>query len=130
MRSNRRRDTAPERAVRSALHQAGLRFRVDLPIRLGDGRTVRPDVVFTKQRIAIFIDGCFWHGCPAHGTSPATNRQYWAPKIEENRRRDLRNTKELEAQGWRVIRAWGHDEPIALVERMMSAMGITTSRST
>lgn len=125
MRANRRRDTAPERAMRSALHLAGLRFRIDLPIRLEVGRTVRPDVVFTKRKIAIFIDGCFWHGCPIHGTSPATNRQYWGPKIAENRERDLRNTRDLEAAGWTVIRAWEHEKPDALVVQVIRAMSLT-----
>lgn len=111
--------------MRSALHRSGLRFRVDLPIRLGVGRTVRPDVVFPKQRLAIFIDGCFWHGCPIHGTSPVTNRQYWSPKIEENRERDRRNTAELEAEGWTVIRAWEHDEPAMVVERVLRVMRLT-----
>jgi DNA mismatch endonuclease (patch repair protein) len=129
MRSNRRRDTAPERAVRSALHLAGLRFRVDLPIRLAVGRTVRPDVIFPKKRVAIFIDGCFWHGCPVHGTLPVANREYWGPKIDENRQRDLRNTRDLEAECWTVIRAWEHEDPDALVQRVVKAIRITGSHS-
>lgn len=122
MRSNKRRDTALELAMRSALHRAGFRFRVDLPILVAGARTVRPDVVFTKQRIAIFIDGCFWHGCPVHGTTPATNQAYWGPKIEENRQRDARNTRELAADGWTVIRVWEHEQPPWLVERVHAAM--------
>src|ERR1700732_2927625 len=84
MRANRRRDSAPERALRSALHRAGLRFRVDFPIRTPGARPVRPDVVFPARRIAVFVDGCFWHGCPEHGTWPATNEAYWMQKIQAN----------------------------------------------
>src|SRR5437899_167483 len=87
MRSNRRRDTAAELTVRSELHRRGLRFRVDLPLHLSE-RTVRPDVVFVRARLAVFIDGCFWHCCPKHGTSPRTNSDYWLPKLERNVARD------------------------------------------
>jgi DNA mismatch endonuclease (patch repair protein) len=118
MRGNRRRDTRPERAVRSALHRAGLRFRVDLAIQVADGRPIRPDLVFPRQRVAVFVDGCFWHGCPDHGTRPVTNSEYWLPKIEANRGRDRRNTRALEAQGWTVLRAWEHEEPSLVVERV------------
>ncbi len=120
MASNRRRDTALELAVRSRLHAAGLRFRVDLPIRVeGAPRTIRPDVVFPKQRIALFIDGCFWHGCPEHGTLPAeTNASYWSNKIDENRARDARHDAVLTSGGWTVLRAWEHEDPDAVVDRV------------
>src|SRR5436305_15111497 len=88
MTANRRRDTGPELAVRSALHARGLRFRVDLPVRPASGRPIRPDVVFTRQRLALFIDGCWWHGCPEHGTRAVTNADYWGPKIDANRERE------------------------------------------
>lgn len=113
MAANRRRDTTLELAVRSRLHAAGLRFRVDLPVRPeAASRPIRPDVVFAKQRVALFIDGCFWHGCPEHGTLPAvTNAGYWAAKIAENRARDARHDTVLAAAGWTVVRVWEHDDP-------------------
>jgi DNA mismatch endonuclease (patch repair protein) len=83
-------------------------------------RPIRPDVVFPKQRIALFIDGCFWHGCPEHGTLPATNVDYWLPKIEENRARDARHNAELTAAGWTVVRAWEHEDPAAVANKVAS----------
>jgi DNA mismatch endonuclease (patch repair protein) len=110
MKANRRRDSGPERALRSAMHRAGLRFRVDFPIRTPGSRPVRPDVVFPARRIAVFVHGCFWHGCPAHGTWPTTNRVYWKQKIEGNRRRDESTTTALERDGWTVVRVWEHED--------------------
>jgi DNA mismatch endonuclease (patch repair protein) len=122
MAANRRRDTGVERAVRSRLHARGLRFRVDFPIRPdGAARSIRPDVVFPRLRIALFIDGCFWHGCPIHGTLPATtNADYWRSKISENRARDARHDAELTAAGWTVARAWEHEDPDAVASRVSS----------
>ena len=110
MRANRRRDTGPELLLRSALHRAGLRFRVDLPIRPGGGRPVRPDVVFPRRRVAVYVDGCFWHGCPVHWTRSRTNAGYWDEKVVANRERDARTTAALEADGWTVLRFWEHDD--------------------
>jgi DNA mismatch endonuclease (patch repair protein) len=107
MRANRRRDTGPERALRAELHQRGRRFFVDRPVRSAD-RLVRPDLVFPRARVAVFVDGCFWHACPIHGTQPKENNAYWAPKLNENVARDRRNTKTLEDAGWQVIRVWEH----------------------
>jgi DNA mismatch endonuclease (patch repair protein) len=87
MEANRRRDTAPEVRLRSLLHRAGLRFRCDHPIRI-DGRIVRVDIVFTRRRLAVFVDGCFWHGCAEHGQIPQANRDYWAAKLTRNAQRD------------------------------------------
>src|SRR4051794_17312207 len=82
MRANRRRDTTPELDLRRSLHRLGLRYRVDFPVRDGLPRPVRPDVVFTRARLAVFVDGCFWHGCPEHGRRQGgANRSYWSPKI-------------------------------------------------
>jgi DNA mismatch endonuclease (patch repair protein) len=107
----RRRDTQFELEVRSLLHAAGLRFRVDLPIRLEGMRPIRPDVVFTRRRVAVFCDGCFWHGCPEHGQRPnVRNGHYWTPKIEGNRERDARHTAALESAGWTVLRFWEHED--------------------
>ena len=103
MRRNPRRDTGPELALRSELHRRGLRFRKDLPLRV-PGRVVRPDVVFTRARLAVFIDGCFWHRCPEHGTSPRSNSDYWRTKLDRNVARDHRVDEALAAAGWRSLR--------------------------
>jgi DNA mismatch endonuclease (patch repair protein) len=98
----RGKNTKPEVALRSALHRMGLRFRIhyDLP--------GRPDIVFVKAKVAIFVDGCFWHGCRWHGVMPKGNRQFWAEKIGANKARDRRSSRKLRQQSWRVIRIWEH----------------------
>ena len=111
-RANRRRDTRCEVALRSALHRRGLRFRKDHPIVAGDVR-VRPDVVFTRAKVAVFVDGCFWHGCPDHCHLPKRNLDYWLPKLDANRARDERVTAALRSAGWRVVRVWEHEPPDA-----------------
>jgi DNA mismatch endonuclease (patch repair protein) len=110
MQANRRRDTGPELELRSALHRNGLRFRVDAPIRLPGARPLRPDVVFPRQRVAVYVDGCWWHGCPEHWTRSRTNAAYWAKKVAANRARDLRNTAALEQHDWQVLRFWEHED--------------------
>lgn len=123
MRANRRRDTGPERAVRVLLHARGLRYRVDLPIKLDGNRPIRPDVVFTKLRICCFIDGCWWHGCPQHGRRPTkTNRAYWNAKITRNVERDAEQQSALEAAGWTVLRFWEHDDPELVVATVADAI--------
>ena len=107
MRANRRVDTAPELALRSELHRLGLRFRKDLLLKLGAGR-VRPDIVFTRSKVAVFVDGCFWHLCPEHGQIPKANRAYWEPKLVRNVERDRRNDATLIEDGWRVLRFFEH----------------------
>jgi DNA mismatch endonuclease, patch repair protein len=118
MQRNRRRDTAPEVALRSLLHRHGMRFRVDHPIPVSQGRPIRPDIVFTRAKVAVFVDGCFWHGCPIHGTTPTTRAEYWIPKIGANRERDARHTQALEAAGWRVIRIWEHEDIVDAAARI------------
>jgi len=115
MAANRRRDTGPERAVRSLLHAAGLRYRVDLPVVIG-GVRVRPDIAFTRAKLAVFIDGCFWHSCPEHGTRPATNTGFWSPKLDANVRRDTQHTRLLRQAGWQVLRFWEHEAPTDVAE--------------
>jgi DNA mismatch endonuclease, patch repair protein len=110
MQGNRSTDTAPEVDLRRALHASGLRFRKDFVVRVDAART-KADVVFTRRRVAVFIDGCFWHGCPKHCRMPTRNRDYWEAKIGRNRERDERITVALMAAGWRVVRIWEH-EPI------------------
>lgn len=123
MRANRRRDTGPERAVRSLLHARGLRYRVDLPIRVGDMRPVRPDLVFTKPQICCFIDGCWWHGCPEHGRRrTSSNDDYWRAKIARNIERDAEQEAALTAAGWIVLRFWEHQDPEHVATTIGSAL--------
>lgn len=107
MKGNKGRDTQPELAVRSALHSMGLRFRKNARP-LADLRCTA-DIVFPTERVAVFIDGCFWHGCPEHGRVPKTNSTYWSEKLERNALRDKRNETALEEAGWVVLRYWEHD---------------------
>ena len=111
-----RRDTAPELAVRSALHAAGHRFRVSYPILDLPRCTV--DIAFPRRRVAVFVDGCFWHDCPEHGTRPKTNAARWGAKLDANRLRDRRVDAHLKAHGWCVLRAWEHDDVSAVCERI------------
>ena len=119
----KRRDTKPERRVRSLLHATGFRFRVDYPIRLEGERPIRPDIAFPKRRLAVFIDGCFWHGCPDHGQRPRVkNAHYWGPKIAGNIERDERHTRALRTAGWTVERFWEHDEPEAIAKAIARSL--------
>lgn len=106
MQANRSRDTSPELAVRRLLHAAGLRYRVDYAP-LGGRR--RADIVFTRQRIAVFIDGCFWHGCPEHASYPRANADYWLPKLRRNAERDRETDALLVGAEWTVLRFWEHE---------------------
>lgn len=115
---NRRRDSRAEVELRRLLHARGRRYRVDHPIRVPGRRPMRPDIVFTRARIAVFVDGCFWHGCPTHATSPRANASYWAAKIELNQRRDREQAAALEANGWRVVRIWEHESPSTAADRI------------
>jgi DNA mismatch endonuclease, patch repair protein len=118
MQRQQTRDTQPELAVRRILHAAGLRYRVDSPPLPTLRR--RPDVVFGPARIALFIDGCFWHGCPDHGARPThSNTRYWAEKIRRNRERDHNTDAELERLGWISIRVWEHENPQEVAERVI-----------
>jgi DNA mismatch endonuclease (patch repair protein) len=102
-------NTKPELALRRRLHAAGLRYRVDYPPLSGVRR--RADLVFTRQRVAVFVDGCFWHSCPKHATLPKANAQWWADKLEKNRIRDIETDRLLADAGWTVIRVWEHEDP-------------------
>jgi DNA mismatch endonuclease (patch repair protein) len=127
MQGNRRTDTAPELKLRRALHASGLRYRKDFVVRAGDVRT-KADIVFTRRRVAVFVDGCFWHGCPEHGRMPASNRPYWEAKLGRNRERDERITAALAAAGWQVVRIWEHEpieQAVDLVRAALSASATT-----
>jgi DNA mismatch endonuclease, patch repair protein len=121
MKANRRVDTAPELALRSALHRAGLRFRKDHRIDV-PGVRVRADVAFPAKRLAIFIDGCFWHQCPEHGQMPARNVDYWRPKLDRNRERDREVNERLEGAGWTVLRFWEHEGPEQVAAEVISRL--------
>jgi DNA mismatch endonuclease (patch repair protein) len=121
MRANRRRDTRPEVALRSHLHRLGMRFRKDHPLRLVD-RVVRPDVVFTRARLAVFVDGCFWHRCPEHGNVPRANGDYWGPKLARNVARDRAVDQALAAAGWHVMRAWEHEDAAAVAHAVAAEL--------
>ncbi|EFE69269.1 very short patch repair endonuclease [Streptomyces viridosporus] len=103
------RDTAPEVAVRRILHAAGLRYRVNVPVPGMSRRTI--DIVFPKAKIAVFLDGCFWHGCPQHATSPKANAEWWRTKLDKNMARDRETTGHLASAGWTVLRFWEHVPP-------------------
>lgn len=116
-----RADTQPERALRSELHARGRRFRKDFRIDLPRGR-VRPDLVFTRARVAVFVHGCFWHVCPVHGRWPTSNEWYWAPKLRRNVERDRLADAALEAAGWRVVRVWEHESVKAAADSVERAL--------
>lgn len=103
MRRVRSRDTSCEIALRRELHRRGLRYSLTKKL------PGSPDVVFVASRVAVFVDGCFWHGCQAHCRMPASNAAYWRAKIERNTRRDRIVDQELAAAGWRVVRVWEHE---------------------
>lgn len=118
MLANKRRDTNPEMAIRRLAHAAGLRYRVDAKPLPDLNR--RADMVFTRARVAVFIDGCYWHGCPEHGTTATTNSAYWGAKIKGNRQRDEDTVRRLREQGWVVVRIWEHDDPRDAVQKLVS----------
>ena len=130
MRSNRRSDTKPEVSLRSLLHRSGLRFRKDYHIRLPGGKAVHADIAFTRLRMAVFVDGCFWHCCPDHGTIPKSNQEYWVPKLKQNVDRDRTIDRELLAAGWRVLRFWEHVDPEAAKTAVLSALDQTENQIT
>jgi DNA mismatch endonuclease, patch repair protein len=122
MLANRRRDTGPEVRLRSLLHKAGLRFRCDYPVRVGD-RATRVDIVFPRRHVAIFVDGCFWHCCPEHGTVPVANRDYWVQKLMRTSERDREVNEALRVAGWTVLRFWEHtasEEAAAAISRRIA----------
>lgn len=125
--ANRKRDTTPEVRLRSALHRRGLRFRKDQLLRCDQVR-VRPDIVFSRSQVVVFIDGCFWHGCPDHQRVPKRNRDYWVPKLEANVARDRRADVALAEAGWDVIRIWEHEDLDTAVERVTTAVQHHRSR--
>lgn len=120
--SNRRVDTRPEQRIRSYVHRHGLRFRKDFRVRT-EGVSVQVDFVFTAAKVAVFVDGCFWHQCPEHGTMPKRNAAFWKAKLGRNTERDLIVDRALARAGWTVIRCWEHEEPSEILPRIERALG-------
>lgn len=114
-----RRDTTPELAIRSELHRRGLRFRVDrAPV---PGLRSRADIVFGPAKVAVYVDGCFWHSCPEHGTRPKANAEWWERKLDRNQERDRETDCVLREHGWKVVRIWEHEDPVAAADRVVEA---------
>jgi DNA mismatch endonuclease, patch repair protein len=120
MQRQRRRDTTLEYSIRRRLHALGYRFRIDY--RPEASLRCRGDLVFTRAKVVVFVDGCFWHGCPDHGTTPRNNAAWWTEKLAANIARDLRNTEALVALGWTVVRIWEHEHVDLAVLRVMEAI--------
>lgn len=120
MQATRQRDTKCEMLIRRSLWSRGLRYRVDL--RVSKTTLSRPDIVFPRVKLAIFVNGCYWHACPVHRSTPKTNAQWWAEKFETNRARDLHTDTTLRQEGWTVIRAWEHEDPSKVSDRIEAAI--------
>lgn len=116
MRSNKSRDTKPELALRSAVHARGLRYRVSAKPLAGVRRTA--DLVFPRAKVAVFLDGCFWHGCPEHHTVATANAKFWADKVEGNRKRDRDTDGRLAEAGWVSVRIWEHEDAAEAARRV------------
>jgi DNA mismatch endonuclease (patch repair protein) len=113
----RRRDTKPEVALRRELHRRGLRYFVDrAPVK---GMRRRADLVFPRRKVAVYVDGCFWHSCPIHATKPRNNAQWWADKLAANVARDRDTDTRLIEEGWRVVRIWEHEDPVVAAQRVV-----------
>jgi len=120
MSRQRRRDTVPEVALRRELHRRGRRFFVDkapLP-----GMRRRADLVFPRHRVAVYVDGCFWHSCPQHATFPKNNAEWWAAKLAANVQRDRDTDERLQTAGWTVVRVWEHEDPITAATRVEAVL--------
>lgn len=116
----RRRDTEPEMLIRKEAHRRGLRYRVNAALP-GLARR-RADMSFTGPRVAVFVDGCFWHACPEHSSVPRSNREWWVRKLEANQARDRATDAHLEALGWTVLRFWEHEDPFVAVDAIERAV--------
>lgn len=126
MSRQRRRDTEPELALRRLLHSRGLRYRVAWRIPGMPRRTV--DIAFSRAKVAVFVDGCFWHSCPIHGTSPAANGAWWATKLAANQARDAATDAHFAALGWQVIRIWEHEDASEAAGRIARLVGDRSAR--
>jgi DNA mismatch endonuclease (patch repair protein) len=128
MQAAKPKDTAPEKALRSALHHRGLRFRIDVkPLKELNRRA---DIVFRSAKVAVFVDGCFWHGCPIHGTQAKANANFWREKINQNRVRDADTNRCLKDAGWTVIRVWEHEDLDEAAEKTYMIIKNKTKQNT
>jgi DNA mismatch endonuclease (patch repair protein) len=126
MQGNRGRDTRPELALRSQLHALGLRYRISARPVPDVRRTA--DVVFTRARVAVFVDGCYWHGCPDHHRPARQNSEFWTAKIEGNRRRDAAVSQMLTQAGWQVVRVWEHEDSAEAAQRIEALVNSRVAR--
>ncbi|MFD0064889.1 very short patch repair endonuclease [Streptomyces sp. NPDC056637] len=115
-----RKDTAPEVAVRRLLHASGLRYRLHVRVPDMPRRTI--DIAFTRAKVAVFLDGCFWHGCPEHATQPKANAEWWRAKLDRNMARDRETTECLTTSGWTVLRFWEHEDPVEVAARLAAVV--------
>ncbi|WP_153456625.1 very short patch repair endonuclease [Streptomyces smaragdinus] len=114
------RDTKPETAVRKILFAAGRRYRLNVKVPGMSRRTI--DIAFTRAKVAVFMDGCFWHGCPEHATQPKSNAAWWREKLDKNMTRDTETNAHLTAAGWTVLRFWEHEEPAEVAVKVAAAV--------
>jgi len=125
MSRQRTRDTEAELTLRRLLHARGLRYRVDAPLPGLPRR--RADLLFPSKQVVVFVDGCFWHGCPEHGTQPKTNDEWWAQKLRRNAARDRETDENLKQQGWFVLRVWEHEDMVLAADQVESAVRVRTT---
>jgi DNA mismatch endonuclease, patch repair protein len=121
MLANQPTDSGPEIALARALRRLGLHCRKYAAVPTAE-RSVRVDFVFPRARVAVFVDGCFWHSCPAHATWPRRNRSWWQAKLAENAARDKRQSAALKSSGWKVLRIWAHEKPDIAARRVARAV--------
>lgn len=121
METARQRDTSIEVRLARELHDLGLSFESN--VAAIPGTRSRPDLLFATPKIAVFVNGCFWHGCPDHGTWPKHNAAWWRTKIEANRERDVKNDDVLTRAGWIVLRYWEHDDPRVAAREIAKRIG-------
>ncbi|MFF4163462.1 very short patch repair endonuclease [Streptomyces sp. NPDC001741] len=127
MKRQARRDTTPEVAIRKLLHAAGHRYRLNERVPGMPRRTI--DIAFTRARVAVLIDGCFWHGCPVHATQPKANAQWWRDKLDRNMERDVETTTHLTAAGWTVLRFWEHESAEDVARQIADVVAARSGRS-
>ena len=123
-----RRDTEPEMLLRRELHKRGLRYRVQTKVPGNNRRTI--DIAFTRTRLAVYVDGCFWHGCPEHHVHPKANSEWWRWKVERNQARDRDTDRDLTERGWHVLRVWEHVDATEAADLVQETYNhLTTTQS-
>ncbi|MEU9030582.1 very short patch repair endonuclease [Streptomyces sp. NPDC048383] len=122
------RNTSPEMAVRKLLHAAGLRYRLQVKVPGMPRRSI--DIAFPGAKVAVFLDGCFWHGCPQHATRPKANAEWWREKLERNMARDRETNEQLTSAGWTVLRFWEHERAEAVAARVIATRSAATPQRT